>query len=136
MFRREIRDLILAFFLLSLGGLILHARIHPPLQSLFNWIPLFFTLVNALCLPFLFNRQDTVPYAYLFTWATVAAGTAGMAYFSIDNWNMPVTPANIVMKSTFPDILILWSKIFLAHKILRFHWPEGVVVKWERGCKE
>lgn len=136
MFRREIRDLILAFFLLSLGGLILHARVHPPSQSLLNWIPLFFTVVNTLGLPFLFNRRDTVTYAYLFTWATVAAGTVGMAYFAIDNWDMPVTLANIVTKSTFPDILILWSKIFLAHKILSFHWPKGMILKWEGGCKK
>jgi hypothetical protein len=136
MFRREIRELILAFLFLSLGGLLLHVRIHPPSESLFNWIPLFFTIVNTLGIPFLFNRRDTVPYAYIFTWATVTAGTVGMAYFSITTWNIPVTVINVVLKSTLPDIIILWAKILLAHKILRFHWPGGVAMRREGGCAE
>ena len=136
MFHREIRDLILAFFLLSLGGLLLHVRIHPPSESLFNWIPLVFTLVNILAIPILFNRKGTVAYAYLFAWATCITGTVGMTYFSITTWHVPYTVTDFVMKSTFPDIVILWTKIFLAHRILRFHWPDGVSVGWKGGCSE
>ena len=131
MFRREVRELILAYFLLSLGGLLLHLRIHPPSHSLFNWIPFLFTLMNTLVIPFLFNRRDTVIYAYLFAWATITVGTFGMAYFSLTNLKAPVTLFEVFWKSTLPDIIILWAKIFLAHKILRFHWPEGVDVKGE-----
>ena len=71
MFRKEIRELIWAFFLVSLGGLLLHLRIHPPAQSLFNWIPCAFGLMGTFVLPVLFNRRETVAYAYLLTWAAV-----------------------------------------------------------------
>jgi hypothetical protein len=135
-FRKEIRELIWALILLSFGGLLLHLRIHPPSESLFYWIPFLFALMNTLVIPFLFNRRETVAYAYLFTWATVIAGTVGMAYFSITTWNLPVTAISVILKSMLPDIIMLWSKIFLAHKILRFHWPDGVTTKWEGGCTE
>ena len=127
MFKREIRELILAFCFLSFGGLILHLRIHPPSESLFFWIPVFFAAVNTFILPFLFNWRKTVASAYLFTWATMIAGTVGMALMSIITWNNPVTVFNIIFKSTFPDIIIMWSKIFIAYRMLRFHWPDGVV---------
>ena len=136
MFRREIRELIWAFVLLSLGGFLLHLRIHPPSKSLFYWIPFLFALLNTLVIPFLFNRRETVAYAYLFTWATVIVGTVGMAYFSITTWKLPVTAINVILKSMLPDIIMLWSKIFLAHKILSFYRPHGFAAKWERGCVE
>jgi hypothetical protein len=136
MIRKELRELIGAFFLLSLGGLLLHLRLHPPAQSLFNWIPAVFGLVSTVALPFLFNRRETVAYAYLLTWAAVCAGTVGMGYFSITTWKGPITATTVIMKSMLPDIAILWSKVFLAHKILRFHWPTGVAARWKRGCLE
>lgn len=136
MFQKEVRDLIWAFFLLSLGGLLLHLRIHPPANSLFNWIPAVFGAVNAFLLPFLFNNRTTVPWAYLITWGTVAIGTVGMSYYSIVNWSFPITVKTVLMYSTLADILILFAKVFLAHKILRFYWPDGVNMERGRGCLE
>ena len=134
MFPKEIREPILAFFFISLGGLLLHLRIHPPSQSMFFWIPAVSAFISTLVVPVLFMRQGTATYAYLFTWAAVIAGTVFMAYFSITSWNMAITFQTVIMKSTFADIIILWAKIFLAHKVLRFHWPNGVNRRWERGC--
>ena len=136
MFRKEVRDLILAFFLLSLGGLLLHVRIHPPANSLFNCIPAAFGAVNTFVLPFLFNRPATAPWGYLVTWVTVATGTLAMAYYSLVNWSLPVTVKTLILYSTLADIVILWAKVFLAHKILRFHWPDGVHLERGRGCAE
>jgi hypothetical protein len=135
MFRKEVRDLIWVYFFMSLGGLLLHLRIHPPKDNVFNWIPAIFGAVNAFVLPFLFNSPVTVAWAYLFTWATAATGTVSMAYFSIVTWAMPVTVKNVIMLSTLPDILILVAKLPLAHKILRFYWPDGVTAE-RRGCAE
>jgi hypothetical protein len=135
MFPKEIRGLILAFFLISLGGLLLHLRIHPPPQSLFHWIPAAFGIVNTVALPFLFARAVTVPWAFAFTWATVLAGTVGMAYFSLTTWEWPVTLVTILLNSTLADIVILWAKIPLAWKILtHFDLPgEGTA---RRGCEQ
>ena len=134
MFPKEIRELILAFFFISLSGLMLHLRIHPPSQSMFFWIPTAFGVISTLVVPVLFIRQATVAYAYLFTCAAVIAGSASMAYFSITSWDMAITVETVILKSTLADIMILWAKIFLAHKMLRFHWPNGVNRRWERGC--
>jgi hypothetical protein len=135
MFRREVRGLIWVFFFVSLGGLLLHLRIHPPKENVFNWIPAAFAAANAFVLPFLFSSPATVAWAYLLTWTTVVTGTVAMAYFSIITWGMPVTPKTIVMYSTLPDILILLAKLPLAHRILRAYWPKGVASE-RKGCAE
>ena len=120
---------------MSLGGLLLHLRIHPPQDNVFNWIPAAFGLANAFVLPFLFNSPTTVAWAYLFTWATVVTGTVAMAYFSIITWAMPITIKNVILFSTLADILILLAKVPLAHKILRAYRSEGNTTE-RRGCAE
>ncbi len=126
MFRREVRDLIWVYFFVSFGGLLLHVRIHPPGNSMFNWIATGFAALNTFLLPFLFNSAKTVAWAYLFTWATVATGTVLMAYFSIVTWDpskLPITVKTLILNSTLPDIIILMAKLPLAHRILRFYRP-------------
>ena len=136
LFPKEIRELILAFFFISLGGLCLHFRLHPPSESMFFWIPAAFGLTSTIIVPMLFSRHNTAVYAYLFTWAAVIAGTVTMTYFSITTWSMAITVETVVLKSTLADIIILWAKIFVAHRMLRIHWPNGVNRKLERGCLE
>ncbi len=135
MFRKEVRELIWVYFFVSLGSLLLHLRIHPPKDSMFNWIPTAFAAVNTFLVPFLFNNPVTVTWAYLFTWATVVTGTVAMAYFSIVTWKLPVTAQTVIMNSTLPDIIILLAKLPLAHKILRFYWRDGANTE-RRGCAE
>jgi len=135
MFRKEVRDLIWVYFFVSLGGLLLHVRIHPPADNVFNWIAAAFAAVNTFLLPFLFNTPATVAWAYLFVWATVVTGTVSMAYHSLITWELPVTAKTVIMNSTLPDILILLAKLPLAHKILRVYRPDGAVTE-QRGCAE
>jgi hypothetical protein len=59
-----------------------------------------------------------------------------MTYYSAANWAMPLTVKNVILYSTLADIIILWAKVFLAHKILRFYWPNGVHLERGRGCVE
>jgi hypothetical protein len=117
--QKDIRMLTQAFVLLSVGGLMLHIRIHPPAASLFNWIPVAFGAVNILLLPLLFRRADTAPYAFMLCCITVIAGTIGMAYFSIVEWKEPVTLYNVLFKSTLADIIILAVKVPLGYVLLR-----------------
>lgn len=124
MFRRELRLHIWAFILLSLGGLLLHTRIHKPLESAFNWLPVVVTLANAVLLPLLFNSRRTVAWGYLLNLLTVGVGTATMAWFSFTHWKGPVTPWTLLLNSTLADILILNAKLPLAHLILQFYLNE------------
>lgn len=135
MFRKEVRDLIWVYFFISLGGLLLHLRIHPPSANVFNLVPAAFGAVNAFILPLLLNRPTTVAWAYLFVWATVVTGTVAMAYYSVITWGMPVTLKNVILFSTLADILILLAKLFLAHKILRIYRPENVTAGQRGGAE-
>ena len=116
---KDIRMLILAFVLLSVGGLMLHIRIHPPVASLFNWIPVAFGAINILVLPFLFRRAGTAPFAFMLCCVTVIAGTIGMAYYSTVEWKEPVTLYTVLFKSTLADIIILAVKVPLGYVLLR-----------------
>jgi hypothetical protein len=130
-FKKGIRGPILAIFLLSAGGLLLHLRIHTPgpLQPLLgmqpssapaaNWVPLTFGLLGTFLLPFLFNYDKTVVWAYLVTWLAVVVGTGSMVHYSIVHWQKSVGVSGNLLQSTLPDILVLAAKLPLAHVILR-----------------
>ncbi len=123
-FKKEIRLPILALSLISLGGLLLHIRIHPPTGP-WNAVPFVCGLVTAFVLPFLFNQRKTVALAYAINLAAVVIGTVMMAYFSLTHWrDMPVTIGNILFKTTLADILILGAKLPLAHMVLRHFRPK------------
>ena len=123
MFKKEIRAPILALFFMSLGGWMLHFRLHAPGESTFNLVPFLCGLIMTLVLPFLFNYRRTAPWAYLLNMAAVIVGTVTMAYFSLTHWSdkMPVTWENVLLKSTLADILILLTKVPLG-EIIRKHY--------------
>jgi len=99
---------------LALGGLLLHLRVHPPGASVFNWIPLLFAAANTLPVPLLLLSRSLVGWGVAFAWVSAAAGTIGMAWFSAATWELPPSVQNILLRSTLPDILIVWVKVPLA----------------------
>ena len=118
-FRREISASLGALFLISLGGLLLHLRIHPVHVSAVNWVAVVSGVLTCVVVPILFWFRRTVPWAYLITVASVVIGTVGMAWFSVHHWAVPVTVKNVILQSTLADIVILLAKWPLAHQILR-----------------
>ena len=123
MFEKQIRAPILALFLISLGGLLLHLRIHWPPKEISVWLPAIFGVVTTFVLPFMFNNAKTVAWAYLINLAAVIVGTIAMANFSIENWQGPVTIKGLVLQTTLADILVLCAKLPLAQIILRYWRP-------------
>jgi len=123
MFEKQIRAPILALFLISLGGLLLHLRIHWPPKEVSVWLPAIFGVLTTFVLPFMFNNAKTVAWAYLINLAAVIVGTIAMAHFSLENWQGPVTIKGLVLQTTLADILILWAKLPLAQIILRYWRP-------------
>jgi hypothetical protein len=67
--------------------------------------------------------------------ATVLMGTIGMSYYFLLNFEGPLTLSRIIMESTLPGILILWSKVPIAYFILLKMKPE-TSSRLERGCVE
>ena len=118
MFRANVRAPIWALILISLGGLGLHIRIHPPLEELVYLVPFLIGIFNVLILPFLFNHRSTVRWAHLLNIGTVVAGGVGMAYFSLTHWTGPVTIQAVALNTTLPDILILLARLPLGSLIL------------------
>jgi len=123
MFEKQIRAPILALFLISLGGLLLHLRIHWPPKEVSVWLPAIFGVVTTFVLPFMFNSAKTIAWAYLINLAAVIVGTIAMAIFSLENWQGSVTIKGLVLQTTLADILILWAKLPLAQIILRYWRP-------------
>jgi len=118
MFKKEIRGSILALFCVSLGGLLLHLRIHPTSVEASNWIPFIFGVISTFALPFMFNCERTVRWAYIINALAVVVGTLTMAFYSVKHWEGPVTSKSILLQSTLADILILLAKLPLAQIIL------------------
>ena len=132
MIKREIRAPILVLFFLSLGGLLLHIRIHPPDHSVFNWTPVVFGVLGTAVLPWLFNYRRTMPWAYLLNLAAVVVGTVTMAWHTATHWEGAVTWQAVLLRSTLADIVILLAKLPPAHQILRHFRPAGPGQRVER----
>ena len=124
-FKRPIRKPIFALFFLSLGGLLLHLRIHPVSEGVVNLVPTAFGVVTTFALPFLFNYRRTVAWAYVINLAAVVVGAVTMAWISWVHWQGPVTPLRLLLESTLADILILAAKLPLGQMILRHFRPAG-----------
>jgi hypothetical protein len=106
--------LLAALVILSLGGFLLHVRIHPIAQNSANVIPLIAGLLSILVIPLLFSFKKTVEYGYVLNGMVVIIGTIGMAHLTIVNWPAPATVGSIILKTTLADILVLWSKFFVG----------------------
>jgi len=117
MIRKPAHMLVCSHILLSLGGLFLHAGLHPPIKSLFFWWAAPMSTVSLLLLPPLFLRTATVGVAVLINGFTVTAGVVGMAYFSLLNPPLPLTPESLLGHSTLAPVCILLCKLPLAQAI-------------------
>jgi hypothetical protein len=110
------RTLLFALFLLALGGLMLHYRIHPfmvadklnPGTVHFNGT---FFLAN------IFPFVDVVLITILFLF-----GTIFMAHFSIAGFMASQTPpSQWIINSTLPDIGIAWADFFVGKALYDFY---------------
>lgn len=134
-FVRETRLLVLALVFLSLGGWLLHLRTHPlpiwsdgstvPAASA-NWIPFVVGLLNILVAPILLCYARTVIVGYLMNGMSVIIGSILMAVFSLYRLPHPIVPGDLVMKTMFPDIMLLFGNLFVGQQILLHHHPNGM----------
>jgi hypothetical protein len=109
--------LITAFVIITLGGFLLHTRIHTPAANHANTIPFFTGLSSILVLSVMFAFRKSIPYAYIMNGMLVIIGSITMAHFSIIRWKGGITLENIFLKSLFGDILILWTSLFIGKLI-------------------
>jgi hypothetical protein len=120
MFKKEINAAIWGLFLISLGGLLIHIKIHLVSVTAFNWIPVIFGIISTIFIPVMFNYQKTWRWAYLFNWAAVITGAVTMAYWSLTAQKLSLSFYDIFVKSTFADIVVLMSKLSFGQIIMAY----------------
>jgi hypothetical protein len=125
MFRKEICNSIYALSLISLGGWLLHLRIHSPANAVFNWVPAVIGVVTTFVLPFMFNRASTARWAFLITVIAIIGGTIAMVDYSLDNPPKTITFVTIILQTTLADIIILFAKLPIALSIMQY-WRSQV----------
>ncbi len=106
--------LLLALIAISLGGLMLHLRIHPVSKNTSNFLPLLSGILSVIIVPLLFCSKKTISYGYVLNGFQVIVGTVAMAHLSIMDWPLPVSFKSIVLGTTLPDIMVLWTKFFIG----------------------
>jgi hypothetical protein len=109
--------LLLALITLSLGGFLLHVRIHSIAQNPSNFIPVLSGILSIFVVPLLFSFKKTIAYGYVLNGFLAILGTIVMAHFAIAHWPDPATLESIILKTTLADIVIVWSK-FCIGKVL------------------
>jgi len=109
--------LLLALIAISLGGLMLHLRIHPLSKNTSDFLPFTSGILSVIIVPLLFSSRKTISYGYTLNGFLVIVGTIAMAHFSVVNWPQPSSPESILLKTTLPDILVLWTKFFIGKAI-------------------
>ncbi len=107
--RRYVKTMmIIALFLVSLGGLLLHLRVHPISKHVYGYIPFIAGVLSALVIPLLFIFRKTLNLAYILNGFLAIIGTITMVHFSI------------IKAPLIPDIFILWCKFLLGRIIFCF----------------
>jgi len=106
--------LLIALITVSLGGFLLHLRIHPVSNNSLNLIPFISGILSIIVVPLLFSFKNTIAYGYVLNGFLVIIGTITMAHFSIVHLPDPITLELILLNTTLGDILILWGKFFIG----------------------
>ena len=127
------RILLLALFLISLSGLMLHYRIHSfmvpvaanPGTFRFDgtrFLSFIFPIIDVVLVTILFMWRKTAVYAYLLNGIIVIYGTVFMAHFSVaEIYAKSIPPEAWLLKSTVPDIGIAWCDFFVGKALYDVH---------------
>jgi hypothetical protein len=106
--------LISGLIFVSLGGWLLHLRLHPPFKLPANIIPFLAEMISFTVLPVMFLIRSTTAYAYVVNGMLVIIGTITMAHFSLARPPETLTPVTVFLSTLFPDIVILFTNFVLG----------------------
>jgi hypothetical protein len=109
--------LLWGLVVISLGGWLLHLRVHPIVVSKANLIPFLTGVISIVAIPLLFLHKKTFHYAYVLNGMFVIIGTITMAHFSIAHHPPQITLKNIFLNTTLADIMLLWAKFAIGKAI-------------------
>jgi hypothetical protein len=125
--------LLIGLLVLSIGGLLLHSRIHPVRANYSNLVPAVSGILSILVVPSLFCFRRTIAYGYVLNGFLVITGTITMAHFSIAHWPNPATVQAVILNTTLADILILWGKFFIGKSLFDLEFFGYEAVREKKG---
>lgn len=120
--------LIISLFVLALGGVLLHTRIHPLEKDAGNIIPAVSGILSVIVITLLFCFRQTVAFGYVLNGMTVILGTVAMAHYSLKHPPEVWTLNTLAFGTLLPDIIILWTKFAVGKALFEielFRQPEA-----------
>ncbi|HBU69731.1 MAG TPA: hypothetical protein DEE98_05045 [Elusimicrobia bacterium] len=130
----KIKNLLIASLVaLSLGGWLLHLKVHAPSSDAADYIPFLSGIFSVFILPVMFYFRASLPYAYVLNGMTVIIGTITMAHFSIAHMAFPVTIGDIILRTTLADILLLWGKFFAGKAVFDLEYLKNDTDPAQKG---
>jgi hypothetical protein len=106
----------------SLGGFLLHYRIHPPANNAANYIPFVTGLISAVLIPALLLIQRTIHWGYVLNGMIVIIGSITMAHYSLVKLPAKLTMKAVFLNTTLADILILWGVFAMGKALFDLHF--------------
>ncbi len=130
--KKETTGLIAALALVSLGGWLLHYRIHSVvpdaagIREAENFVPFSVGLVSVLLTPVLLWFRRTLILGYLLNGMSAVIGMVLMTYVSVEGLQAPLTLGSVFTRTLLPDVLIAFAKLFIGQRILLTYLPSGM----------
>ncbi|MBI4835035.1 MAG: hypothetical protein HY811_09500 [Planctomycetes bacterium] len=127
MTKKQNIKLMLAFglFFVSLGGWLLHYRVHTPSpEDTADYIPFFIGIFNFVIVPWLFLNRKTLTAGYLLNGFTVIFGIIFMSHYSFDHPPKGLSFYSLVFETTLADILILIAKFSLGKALFDLEYTD------------
>lgn len=132
--KQKLRLLLVAgLFFISLGGWMLHVRIHPPLKLAANSIPFIAGLMSITAVPAMFLFRKTLAYAYVINGMLVIIGTITMVHFSFAHPPERVSFYTLLFSTLFPDVAILLTNFVLGKVLFELEMLKNEETRARKG---
>ncbi|MEK7309441.1 MAG: hypothetical protein AAB038_01325 [Planctomycetota bacterium] len=123
--KRNIRTtLVFGLFFISLGGFLLHLRIHSPSAHPLNYIPFFIGLVNIVIIPWMFFFRPLINWAYILNGMSVIVGIILMSDFSLGKLPPELSLSAIFLNTTLADIMVLAGKFTVGKALFDLEFSQ------------
>jgi hypothetical protein len=117
----------------SLGGWLLHLRIHPPGESPINYLPFITGLVSIVAVPAMFFSRKTLAYAYVLNGMIVLIGVITMGHVSLMRLPDQITFTKAVLGTLLADIVLLFTKFLFGKALFELNLFNAIDAKVRQG---
>jgi hypothetical protein len=125
--------LIIGLIAGSLGGWLLHVRIHAPANAAMNLIPFITGLISIIIIPILFLFKVSMPYAYVMNGMLAIIGVITMAHVSIMHLPAQVTFVTLVVGTLLADIFLLLTNFFFGKALFELEMFKTIDASIRKG---